>query len=80
MSRFIAVIHGWHVHSNGFTVHEIEAKDMTQAAKEAAYLKDQRQRPFDECAVKVIQISDSEFIQKPARLSWRERITGVVKP
>lgn len=76
MSKFIAVIHGWHVHSNGFTVHEIEAEDMTQAVKEAAYLKDQRERPFDACAVKVIQISETEFVQKPARLTWLERIKG----
>ena len=80
MSKFIAVIHGWHVHSNGFTVHEFEAEDMTQAIKEAAYLKDQRERPFDACAVKVIQISETEFVQKPARLTTWERITGVVKP
>ena len=80
MSKFIAVIHGWHVHSNGFTVHEFEAENMTQAIKEAEYLKGQRERPFDACAVKVIQISESEFVQKPARLTWWERITGIVKP
>ena len=79
MSKFIAVIHGWHVHSNGFTVHEFEAEDMTQAIKEAAYLKDQRERPFDACSVKVIQISETEFVQKPTRLTIWERITGVVK-
>lgn len=76
MSKFIAVIHGWHVHSNGFTVHEIEAEDMTQAVKEAAYLKDQREQPFDACAVKVIQISETESVKKPARLTWLERIKG----
>ena len=80
MAKFIAVIHGWHVHSNGFTVHEFEAADITQAEKEAAFLKDKRERAFDACAVKVIALADTEFVQKPSRLTWWERITGVVKP
>lgn len=80
MAKFIAVIHGWHVHSKGFTVHALEADDIMQAENEAAYLKDKRQRAFVKCAVKVISLADSELVQKPMRLTWRERITGIVKP
>lgn len=77
MSRFIAVIHGWHVHSNGFTVQELEADNHIQADKEAAWLKDQRERDFDKCAVKVIEICEFETL--PRQLSWRERFSGKLK-
>lgn len=43
MSRFIAVIHGWRVHSNGFNVHQIDAANEQEAAEKAAYLTMQRQ-------------------------------------
>lgn len=74
MSRFIAVIHGWHVHSNGFTVRELEATDLHQADMEACFLRDQRERPFDSCAVTVIEIEPQERMAR--RLTWKERITG----
>lgn len=74
MSRFIAVIHGWHVHSNGFNVHQLESKTMADAQKEACWLKEQREADLDRCAYTVIQIDDSEHI--PRRLTWRERFFG----
>ncbi len=78
MSRFIAVIHGWHVHSNGFTVRELKAVNRDQADMEACYLRDQRDRPFDSCAVTVLEIEVGERLAR--RLTWVERITGRLKP
>lgn len=78
MSRFIAVVHGWHVESKGFDVHQLEATELEQAEKEAAWLKDKRDKVFDRCAWLVIEIADHETL--PRRLSWRERLTGRVAP
>ena len=74
MSRYVAVIHGWHVHSNGFNVHELESITMEDAQKEACWLKETRERDFDRCAYVVVTIDDTEFL--PRRLTWRERLTG----
>lgn len=78
MSRFIAVIHGWHVESKGFDVHELEAGTIEQARMEAAYIKDGRETTFDRCAYVVVEIDDREHL--PRRLTWRERLTGKVAP
>ena len=78
MSRFIAVIHGWHVHSNGFNVHQIDATNEQEAAEKAAYLTMQRQGKFDECAYVLVEIDSEEAIKQPRKLTWRERITGRV--
>lgn len=78
MSRFITVIHGWHVHSNGFDVHQIEANTQQEAAEKAAYLTMQRQGKFDECAYVLVEIQSEEAIKQPRKLTWRERITGRV--
>lgn len=74
MSRFIAVIHGWHVESKGFDVHELEARDLIAAQKEACWIKQQRDATFDRCAFQVVEICDRERL--PRRLTWRERFTG----
>jgi hypothetical protein len=78
MSRFIAVVHGWHVESKGFDVHELEATDLEQAEKEAAWIKAKRESTFDRCAVAVIEIDDIEYL--PRSLTWRERLTGRTAP
>ncbi|MGA8121090.1 hypothetical protein [Rouxiella badensis] len=80
MARYIVVMHGWFVDSNGFTVHEITAPDMRSAQEKAAYLRDERSSTFNKCAVKVIELSENEFIPLPQRLTMRQRLTGVVKP
>jgi len=76
MSRFIAVIHGWHVDSNGFNVHEFEATDKKEANQKAAYLTMQRQKSFDRCDYVVVEIASSESINRPRKLTIRERLTG----
>ncbi|WP_313677114.1 hypothetical protein [Pantoea vagans] len=76
MSRFIAVIHGWHVHSNGFNVHQIEAADHQEANEKAAYLTMQRQGKFDECAYALVEIKADESINRPRKLTLRERLAG----
>lgn len=76
MSRFIAVIHGWHVHSNGFNIHQIDAIDKQEAAEKAAFLTMQRQGKFDECAYVLVEIETEEAIHLPRKLTWIERITG----
>lgn len=74
MSRFIAVVHGWHVESKGFDVHELEATDLEQAEKEAAWLRNKRDAVFDRCAVVVIEIGENERL--PRRLTLLERFMG----
>jgi len=77
MSRFIAVIHGWHVYSNGFNVHELEAETLEDAKKEACWLKSQREDDFDKCAYVLVEIDDREHL--PRRLTWSERLTGKLR-
>ncbi|MCS3605303.1 hypothetical protein [Erwinia rhapontici] len=79
MSRFIVVIHGWHVHSNGFSVHQIDAIDNQEAAEKAAFLTMQRQKAFDKCAYVVVEIGQEEIINRARKLTWRERLTGRAK-
>lgn len=79
MSRFIAVIHGWHVSSNGFNVHELEAANRQEADEKAAYLTIKRQGDFDKCAYVVVEIKPEETIKRPRKLTWRERIMGRVQ-
>lgn len=74
MARYIAVIHGWHVYSKGFTTHELEAGNQLSAEQEASWLRDKREKPFETCAVTILEIRDNEILSR--KLSWRERLTG----
>jgi len=78
MSRFIAVVHGWHVESKGFDVHELEASDLEQAEKEAAWLRNKRDAVFDRCAVVVIEIGENEGVKRSPTLL--ERFMGRTAP
>lgn len=78
MSRFIAVIHGWHVDSNGFNVHQLAATSKDAADDEACLLCARRDRVFDRCAYVVVEVDDKEHL--PRVLTWRERLTGRVAP
>lgn len=80
MARYLAVVHGWHVHSKGFTVHQLEATCRDSAEKEAAYLSSQRKKPFCECDFVAIEIVDGETLSAPRKLTFRERLTGWIKP
>lgn len=74
MKRYVIVIHGWHVHSKGFDVHQVDCDDTQRAEQMATYLTFQREQAFDRCAWKVIEIeSDTKVVRK---LTWRERFTG----
>ncbi|AIL61183.1 hypothetical protein [Pseudomonas alkylphenolica] len=75
--RFIVVIHGWHVHSKGFNVHQLSATNYDEAQKEACWLNDQRDAPFDRSAYVVVEIDQREHL--PRRLTWRERLTGKIQ-
>ncbi|WP_286933891.1 hypothetical protein [Leclercia sp. UBA5958] len=78
MARYIAVIHGWHVDSNGFGVHELNAIDKESAYKEAVLLKHKRESTFDRCAFTVVEIDDNERMAR--KLTLRERLTGRTNP
>lgn len=80
MARFIAVIHGWHVHSKGFSVHQLTSPDRDSAEKDAAYLCSQRQKPFCECDYVVVEVADSETLLESLRLTLRKRLTGRTNP
>lgn len=77
MSRFIAVIHGWHVDSKGFDVHQLAATSQTAADDEACLLAARRDAAFDRTAYVVVEIDDREHL--PRRLTWRERLTGKIQ-
>ncbi|CAM4002291.1 hypothetical protein PSWA111526_22755 [Pseudomonas wadenswilerensis] len=76
-ARYIAVIHGWHVHSKGFNVHQLSATNYDEAEREACWLNQQRDAPFDRCAYVVVEIDGREHL--PRRLTWRERLTGKIQ-
>lgn len=77
MSRFIAVVHGWHVDSKGFDVHELTASTPQDADNEACLLAARRDATFDRTAYVVVEVDDREHL--PRRLTWRERLTGRFK-
>ena len=77
MSRFIAVVHGWHVESNGFNVHDLVATDQKAADDEALLLAARRRDTFDRTPYVAIEIDDREHL--PRRLTWRERLTGRIE-
>ena len=77
MSRFIAVVHGWHVESKGFDVHELSARTARGADDEACLLAARRDAAFDRTAYVVVEIDDRERL--PRRLTWRERLTGKIQ-
>lgn len=74
MSRFVGVVHGWHVDSKGFDVHQLKATTKDQAEDEALLLAARRDATFDRTACVVVEIDDREHF--PRKLTWRERITG----
>lgn len=74
MARYIAVIHGWFVSSNGFNVHELEAEDKDSANNEAVILMHSQQNTFNHCAYTIIEINERESL--PRKLNLRERLTG----
>lgn len=76
MSRFIAVIHGWHVHSNGFNVYDLQAADRKSADDEACLISARRNDAFDRTAYVVVEVDDREHL--PRKLTWRERLTGQI--
>ena len=78
MARYIAVIHGWFVNSNGFDVRELGATDLESAHNEAVLLKYQREDTFDKCAFTVVEIADHERLSR--KLTLRERLTGRTNP
>ncbi|KPB83869.1 hypothetical protein BTW15_01545 [Pseudomonas syringae pv. tomato] len=73
MKRFVIVIHGWHVHSNGFDVHQVDCDDMQRAEQIATYLTSQREQTFDRCAWTVVEIEPDTKVVRA--LTWRERFT-----
>ncbi|MNE81598.1 hypothetical protein D3C80_1782610 [compost metagenome] len=77
MSRFIGVVHGWHVDSKGFDVHQLTATTRVQAEDEALLLAARRDSTFDRTACVVVEVDDCEHL--PRKLTWRERITGELK-
>lgn len=78
MPRFIAVVHGWFVSSNGFDVHELKAANKCEAFNEAVLLNHKRNSTFDNSAFVIVEIEDTERMKGSRKLTWRERITGWV--
>ena len=78
MNKFIIVLHGRHVSSNGFDVHQIEAENKAAAREKGHALRSKRHSTFDECAFTVIEIGQGEAVRDPRRdrLTFAERLTG----
>lgn len=76
VDRYLIVVHGWHVSSKGFDVHEFEGS--REEAYEKGYaLKGRRDRTFDRCAFTVIPIGKMKRIKMERRkLTWKERLLG----
>lgn len=74
-SRFVAIVHRWHVHSKGFIVEEIEAASEDEAREKADALAHRLDQPFYSAAVYLLSIGN-QIVVKPRRLTWRERLTG----
>lgn len=81
MSRFIAVIHAWHVDSMGFESHELDTRDPDIAEGSAALLAMRAQGTCRKTDYHLVEIEDRERLVS-RRLTWRERLTGMleVKP
>ena len=77
MSRFIAVVHGWHVESKGFDVHDLTASTAQAADYEACLIAARRDAAFDRTAYVVVEVDNREHL--PRRLTWREPLTGRIK-
>ena len=78
MPRYIAVVHGWFVDSNGFDIHELKSTDFDAASDEAVLLKHKRASTFDKCACVVVEIAEHERLSR--KLTLRERLTGRTNP
>lgn len=78
MPRYIAVVHGWFIDSNGFDVHELNSITLESARDEAVLLKHKRASTFDECACVVVEIAEHERLSR--KLTLRERLTGRTNP
>jgi hypothetical protein len=73
--RYIAVIHGWHVQSNGFDVHNLKSTNEDDAYAEALLLMHKRQSTFDKCDFQIIEIGGGEFAIR-RKLTLKERVIG----
>lgn len=78
MNKYLVVIHAWHVYSEGFTYHEIEALSDNEADKEASYLCRQRERDFRKCAYKCVKV-EHNLPPSTRKLTLWERLTGEAK-
>ena len=81
MSKFKAIVvsHSWHVNSRGWNVDVIEADTEEDLENKRLRFKEKHEHSFYSHAVKMIEITPEETIKKPYRLTWKERITGVLK-
>lgn len=79
MSRFIAVIHRWHVESKGFRVYDLAQTDPGPAEAEAALLAMNNQGTCQNAGYTLVEVGDRECLL-PRHLTWKERLTGVLRP
>lgn len=78
MSRYLAVIHAWHVESKWFQTHELKSQDPKSAEGEAALLAMKAQGTCRSADYHLIELADRDCLM-PRRLTWRERLTGTLE-
>lgn len=72
--KFIAVVHNWFIHSDGWHIQELNAKNEQDAETEAVNLCQKYNQKFSHAGVKVIELQTGEHL--PRKLTLKERILG----
>lgn len=81
-TRFLAVVHNWFVHSDGWHVEELGCENREDAEAEAAKLYRRHNRDFSHAEVKVIELQKGEHLPRRKvpgqKLTIWERLVGRV--
>jgi hypothetical protein len=75
--KYLITTHRWFQQSKGFSVEEIEAKDLEHAELLAAKRERDLYDIFNKARCDIIQIASNEHLA-PRKLTLRERLTGVL--
>lgn len=75
MAEFVAVIHGWFMDSNGFSVERIDAETEGDARAAAEAMAHRSASTFNRTAVQLLVLGEKTLLA-PRRLTWKERLTG----
>ena len=77
MTKYLVIIHKWFTNSEGWEIHEIEAKDDEHARQQAIVIDHdiEAKLTLSKCAYKVIPLAEGV---RPRRLTFKERLFGEI--